>query len=67
MKWNNIKKELYKEKPMAIKTAFQHKDFVHYVAQLSGRRIVQFEIPIAESDFENNVPAQLLIRWIVLK
>lgn len=67
MDLNEIKKALYKEKPMAIKTGFEHRDYVHYVAQLSGKRIVQFEIPISEATFESNVPAQLLIRWIHLK
>lgn len=65
MKTNNeIKKALYKEKPIAIKTAFEHKDYVHYVAELSGKRIVQFEIPHSEANFDKTVPAQLLIRWL---
>ena len=61
---NTIKKMLYKEKPTAIKTAFKG-DYSHYVAQLSGKLIAQFHIPLSESDFENEVPAQLLIRWLV--
>lgn len=67
MDLTTIKKNLYKEKPTAIRTAFKSDEYVHYVSQLSGNQIIQFHIPISEATFENEVPAQLLIRWIHLK
>lgn len=66
MDLNAVKKALYKEKPIALKTNYKG-DFAHYVAQLSNLTIVEFMIPLPEATFENNVPAQLLIRWISIK
>lgn len=65
MNTTEIKKELYRQKPMARQTAFVG-DYTHYVAQLSDLTIVQFYIPNIESTFEKTVPAQLLIRWLVI-
>ena len=59
-----VKKELYKQKPTAVRTNYQGK-YAHYVAQLEDASIIQFEIPNQEATFGNEVPAQLLIRWLV--
>lgn len=61
---DTIKKMLYKTKPTAIKTAFKG-DYFHYVAQLEGKIIAQFHVDKIEgADFSNEMPAQLLIRWL---
>ena len=64
MNATEIKKELYKQKPTAVRTNYQG-EYVHYVAQLQDASIIQFEIPNQEATFGNEVPAQLLIRWLV--
>ena len=64
MNTTEIKKALYKQKPTAVRTNYQGK-YVHYVAQLEDASIIQFEIPNQEATFGNEVPAQLLIRWLV--
>ena len=64
MNTNEIKKKLYKQKPTAIRTNYQG-DYAHYVAQLIDASIIQFQIPNQEATFGNEVPAQLLIRWMV--
>jgi hypothetical protein len=63
MTTTEIKKELYKQKPVAVRTNYQG-EYAHYVSQLDDASIVQFEIPIQEATFGNEVPAQLLIRWL---
>jgi len=63
MSTTEIKKELYKQKPTAVRTNYQG-DYAHYVAQLKEASIVQFEVPNQEATFGNKVPAQLLIRWL---
>jgi len=63
MTTTEIKKELYKQKPIAIRTNYQG-NYVHYVAQLENAFIIEFEIPNQEATFSDNVPAQLLIRWL---
>lgn len=63
MEKNEIKKELYKQKPMAVRTNYRG-EYVHYVAQLDDASVIQFEIPNQEATFGNEVPAQLLIRWL---
>lgn len=66
MKTNEIKKALYKEKPTAKKTSFIA-DYYNYVTQLENGTIVEFNIPKKEGEhFEDNIPAQLLIRWLSL-
>jgi len=64
MNTTEIKKALYKQKPTAVRTNYQG-GYVHYVTQLEDASIVNFEIPNQEAGFGNEVPAQLLIRWIV--
>lgn len=63
MELNEIKKSLYKEKPIAVKSGFKG-DYSHYVTQLKNKKVIEFHVPLSESEFENQVPAQLLIRWI---
>lgn len=69
---NKIKKALYKEKPMAHK---QHSNGLVKVDVLtetyvtvSSLGVHTFEVPVSEMGevpFENHIPAQLLIRWLV--
>jgi len=64
---NTIKKELYKQKPIA-EVDFERGDYIHYSALLiidGIEEIVNFEVPITEDQNENELPAQLLIRWLV--
>lgn len=67
MTLTQIKKELYKQKPIAIKTDYVG-EYKHYQAALSINSkyvIVEFHIPNKEAEFENRIQAQYLIRWIV--
>lgn len=64
MNTSEIKKAIYKQKPTAVRTNYRGK-YVHYVAQLEDALIIQFEIPNQEATFGDEVPAQLLIRWLV--
>jgi len=58
-----IKKVLYKEKPLADKL-YNEDNFEIYGCDTSLGRVI-FRIPISESgDFKRQEPAQLLIRWI---
>jgi hypothetical protein len=64
MEINDIKKELYKQKPVAVRTSFKG-EYTHYVTQLSNNTIVEFRVPNNEAEnFKDEEPAQLLIRWI---
>jgi len=65
MTLNELKKVLYKEKP----TAFLHNTNdgeKTYIAEVSDGKSVFFRIPKSEvtDEFKDEVPAQLLIRWI---
>lgn len=62
MDLNVIKKELYKAKPIA-RLSFTADKYVQYIAHLGNIDVV-FEVPKAEHEFSEEVPAQLLIRWI---
>lgn len=66
MELNEIKKALYKEKPQAN---FSHakRDGLTYVTKL-GKDILYFIVPLSEIQdgvFEQKMPAQQLIRWLV--
>ena len=67
MNTNEIKKVLYKEKPLAKKYAQpENKSFYYKVDTSIGE--VRFNVPISEMGdnlFESEISAQLLIRWIV--
>jgi len=64
---NTIKKELYKQKPIA-EVDFERGDYIHFstVIIVDGiEEIINFEVPMSEDFGVNEVPAQLLIRWLV--
>lgn len=66
MELNEIKKRLYKEKPVARFTYIKH-GIAHYYTDLDESRI-HFSIPISdmgEAQFDVSMDAKLLIRWIV--
>jgi hypothetical protein len=62
-----IKKILYKEKPMAT-LLFIRKGIAHYSTPLSNGSTVMFEVPVSDmgtADFTSVMDAKLLNRWIV--
>ncbi|MNK26424.1 hypothetical protein D3C87_447600 [compost metagenome] len=65
---NEIKKTLYREKPIAQIKMINSDGDLYFSAELKSGAMVKFFMPYAES-FEigdlNNIPAQLLIRWLV--
>lgn len=75
MEINEIKKSLYKEKPIAKKTAqimglVDPPIMLHaeYKCKLANGTTVIFAVPrkeMGEKPFDDEMPAQLLIRWIV--
>ena len=67
MTTNEIKKELYKQKPIA-EVDFERGDYIHFstVIIFDGvEEIINFEVPISEDFGVNEIEAQLLIRWLV--
>lgn len=68
MKLNEIKKALYKEKPVAYLDASksEHSDISYYTAVTGSNEQIYFEVPKHESEgFAETMQAQLLIRWII--
>lgn len=72
MEKNDIKKALYREKPVATRmmTGTDEEDgkYHWYCTSLTSGAVVAFKVPekeMGESLFESAVPAQLLIRWLV--
>ncbi len=66
MTLNDIKKELYKQKPIAYLN-YIRKGSAYYSTSVSGYNI-EFQIPVndmGESDFGPTMDAKLLIRWII--
>lgn len=64
---NTIKKELYKQKPIA-EVDFERGDYIHFSTLIiidGVEEIINFEVPMSEDFGKNEVPAQLLIRWLV--
>ena len=62
---NEIKKSLYKQKPTAYAYGIDAKDNCCYHTSLDDGTSITFTIPPNEcEDFEDEMPAQLLIRWI---
>lgn len=62
---NEIKKELYKQKPTAFFN-FIRKGEAYYCTELNNENI-WFKIPVndmGDADFGSTMKAQLLIRWI---
>ena len=71
MKLNDIKKILYKEKPLAklIRTVSDKNGFFYYYKAKTSLGIISFKIPnkeVVKTLFDKQMPAQLLIRWINL-
>lgn len=71
MEKNEIKKELYRKKPMAT-LKFIKKGVAHYFTVLNINRIdseyVRFEVPVndmGDADFYPRMDAKLLIRYLV--
>ena len=67
MNKNEIKKALYKEKPIALKQIVLEEDTWIYYTELSDKTGVQFIVPVQDMGdklFGDEEPAQLLIRWI---
>ena len=68
MKTTEIKKELYKQKPIA-EVDFERGDYIHFSTVIifeGTEEIINFEVPITEDFGVNEVPAQLLIRWLAV-
>ena len=66
MEKNEVKKLLYKEKPIATRT--QELDQVCFYEAETTKGKITFEVPyreMGETEFSSKEPAQLLIRWIV--
>lgn len=65
MRTIEIKKALYRQKPMA-KMMYIRKEKAFYEAELEEQKIF-FEIPVidmGDADFYTEMDAKLLIRWI---
>lgn len=66
MEKTEIKKELYKQKPIA-NLEFIRKGIAYYATVL-GEDYIRFEVPledIGDADFFPNMDAKLLIRYLV--
>lgn len=58
-----IKKALYKEKPIATRVSIVS-GFAWYETKIEAGKL-GFKIPLSESiGFDETIPAQLLIRWL---
>lgn len=72
MTTNELKKALYKEKPIARMImegeSPEGTEYTYwYGTQLADETVVTFKVPrseMGENEFEKEVPAQLLIRWM---
>lgn len=71
MNKNEIKKALYKEKPIATLTAlYRDGGSKDYETTLLSGEVVKFHVPIVEqrestATFEKQMESQLLIRWLI--
>lgn len=71
MELNEIKKALYKQKPVAS-LIYIKKNIAYYTATIvhenRSTSVVRFEIPVddmGEAEFSTLMDAKLLIRWII--
>jgi hypothetical protein len=67
MEKNDIKKALYKEKPLATLLHIR-KGSAYYFTSLADGTRVDFEVPVndmGDTDYLNHMDAKLLIRYIV--
>lgn len=68
MEKNEIKKALYKEKPVAKLIEFGKENV--YIAELSNGMEIKFIVPVSdmgETLFGKTMEAQLLIRWLFVE
>jgi hypothetical protein len=66
MEKNEIKKALYRQKPLATFSKIR-KGNAYYVAEIENKKLL-FEIPIVDmgdADFLPYMEAKLLIRWVL--
>ena len=67
MEKNEIKKELYKQDPLA-NFNYIKKSVAHYYVIMLDKTMVYFAIPVedmGDAEFRDTMPAKLLIRYIV--
>ncbi len=66
MSTNNLKKQIYKENPIATLQRIK-KGRAYYTAIINSRNLI-FSIPIddmGDAEFLNSMSSKLLIRWII--
>lgn len=67
METTEIKKMIYKEKPMA-ELLYIRKEKAYYKTQLENSTSVLFSVPVidmGDADFLPNMEAKYLLRWII--
>lgn len=65
---NEIKVELYKQKPSAFLVKIENGKWYYTAALKEPRQTLDFIVPVkdmGETVFKDEEPAQLLIRWLV--
>lgn len=64
---NEVKKELYMEKPVARLINTDRAKTKTYQCKICTGQLVTFSVPFTDGsgDFDDEMPAQLLIKWIV--
>lgn len=67
MNKTEIKKELYKQKPTADfnKEYSESKQYSCQIEVEGQMKPLYFRVPLDECEFEETVPTQLLIRWLI--
>ena len=64
---DQIKKEIYKQKPTADFN-YENSEFKNYSIQIvidGIEEIIEFRVPIKECRFNETVDAELLIEWLI--
>lgn len=67
MNATEIKKALYKERPIAHRQYYPDDKYYYYYQATTSTGEIDFRVPInemGEKTFDNKLPAQLLIRWL---
>lgn len=65
-----IKKELYKQKPVAIFERATKTALLYSAELIEGAETIYFSVPfidIGDASFEREMPSQLLIRYLITK
>ena len=68
MNKNDIKKEVYKQKPKAI-LKFIRKSVAYYYSKLEDGTLLTFEVPVddmGDADFFVGMDAKLMLRWLTV-